>query len=50
MSKKNLKKSVKREAYAKRQEKERRSIINWIFGILIFLGVLYAIYSIILFG
>ncbi len=50
MSKKDLKKNAKREARAKRQEKEGRNIINWIFGILIFLGVLYAIYSIILFG
>ena len=44
------KNNAKRKAYAEKQEKEGRSIINWIFGILIALGVLYAAYSIIQVG
>ena len=51
----NAKKSIrnaKKAAYAakqeNKQEKEGRNVINWIFGILIALGVVYAIYSIIM--
>lgn len=50
MSKKRLKKNARRTAYAEKQEKKGRNIVKWIFGILIFLGVLYAIYSMVLFG
>lgn len=47
----NSKKSIrnaKKAAYAAKQEQEGRNVINWIFGILIALGVVYAIYSIIM--
>jgi hypothetical protein len=47
----NAKKSIrnaKKAAYAAKQEQEGRNVINWIFGILIALGVVYAIYSIIM--
>ena len=47
----NAKKSIrnaKKAAYAAKQEQEGRKVINWIFGILIALGVIYAIYSIIM--
>ncbi len=47
----NAKKSIrnaKKAAYAAKQEQEGRKVINWIFGILIALGVVYAIYSIIM--
>ena len=47
----NAKKSIrnaKKAAYAAKQEKEGRNVINWIFGILIALGVVYAIYSIVM--
>lgn len=50
MSKNKQKANTKRSAYAEKQEKEGRKIINWIFVILILLGVLYAIYSMVLFG
>ncbi|MBR2184401.1 MAG: hypothetical protein IJ897_03135 [Prevotella sp.] len=40
--------NAKKEAYAAKQEKEGRNVINWIFGILIALGVVYAIYSIVM--
>ena len=39
------KKEAKKAAYAAKKEQEGRKVINWIFGILIALGVLYAIYS-----
>lgn len=47
----NAKKSIrnaKKAAYAAKQEQEGRNVINWIFGILIALGVVYAIYSIVM--
>lgn len=50
MNKNKLKKNAKRAAYAEKQEKEGRSIINWIFVALVALGVLYAIYSMVLFS
>jgi len=40
--------NAKKEAYAAKQEQEGRNVINWIFGILILLGVIYAIYSIVM--
>ncbi|MBQ0073726.1 MAG: hypothetical protein KBT34_05990 [Prevotella sp.] len=45
---KKMKAEAKRNAYAAKKEKEGRSVINWIFGSLIALGVLYAIYTIII--
>ena len=47
MKAKKLIRNAKREAYAAKQEQEGRNVINWIFGILIALGVIYAIYSIV---
>ena len=40
------KNNAKRKAYAEKQEQEGRNVINWIFGILVALGALYAIYTI----
>ena len=40
--------NAKKEACASKQEQEGRNVINWIFGILIALGVIYAIYSIVM--
>ena len=48
MKAKKLIRNAKREAYAEKQEQEGRNVINWIFGILIGLGVIYAIYSIVM--
>jgi hypothetical protein len=48
MKAKKLIRNAKREAYAAKQEQEGRNVINWIFGILIALGVIYAIYSIVM--
>ncbi len=48
MKAKKLIRNAKKEAYAAKQEQEGRNVINWIFGILIALGVVYAIYSIIM--
>lgn len=41
---------AKKAAYAERKEKEGQSVVNWIFGILVFLGILYALFTIINFG
>ena len=48
MKAKKLIRNAKREAYAAKQEQEGRNVINWIFGILIAFGVIYAIYSIVM--
>lgn len=48
MSNNKAKRDAKKAAYAAKKEKEGRNVINWIFGILIALGVLYAIYSILI--
>ena len=48
MKAKKLIRNAKKEAYAAKQEQEGRNVINWIFGILIALGVFYAIYSIVM--
>ena len=42
MSKKG---NAKRQAYAKKQEEQGRNVVMWIIGVLIALGVLYAIWS-----
>jgi len=41
------KNNAKRKAYAEKKEQEGRNVINWIFGILVALGALYAIYTIV---
>ena len=38
--------NAKREAYAKKQEKEGTSVVMWIIGVLIVLGLAYAAWSI----
>lgn len=43
---KKMKGMAKRNAYAAKKEQEGRNVINWIFGGLIALGVLFAGYTI----
>ena len=43
MSKKN---NARRVAYQARQEKEGKKVVNWIFGVLIFLAICFVIYSV----
>lgn len=45
---KKMRGEAKKQAYAAKKEQEGRNVINWIFGGLIALGVLYAIYSIVI--
>jgi len=42
----HAKRDAKKAAYAEKQEKEGRKVINWIFAFLILLGIIYALYSI----
>lgn len=37
---------AKREAYAKKQEEQGKRVVNWIFGGLILLAVIYLIWTI----
>ena len=48
MAKKQKEKQLnaKQQAYAKKEEQEGRKVVNWIFGVLILLGVLYLVYSV----
>ena len=39
------KKNPKREAYKKKQEEQGRKVINWIFGVLVALAVIYLIFT-----
>lgn len=41
---------AKKAAYAAKQEKEGKNVVNWIFGVLILLGAIYAIYTIMFLG
>ena len=43
MSKKN---NARRVAYQARQEKEGKKVVNWIFGVLIFLALCFVVYSV----
>jgi hypothetical protein len=43
---KTKKSNVKQKAYAEKQEQEGRNIVNWLFGILIILAVIFCAYSI----
>ena len=43
---KKMKGEAKKQAYAAKKEQEGRNVINWIFGVLIALGAVYAIYTI----
>ena len=38
--------NAKQKAYAEKQEKEGRSVVNWIFGILILCAAAFCAYSI----
>lgn len=38
--------NAKQKAYAEKQEKEGRNVVNWIFGILILLAVAFCAYTI----
>ena len=38
--------NAKQQAYAEKQEKEGRSVVNWIFGILILCAAAFCAYSI----
>ncbi len=42
MSKKN---NAKREAYAKKQEEQGKSVMKWIFGVLIILAIIYLVWT-----
>lgn len=42
----HAKRDAKKAAFAAKQEKEGRKVINWIFAFLILLGIIYALYSI----
>ena len=42
----NKKVNAKREAYAKKQEESGKKVVMWIIGVLIALGVLYAVWTI----
>lgn len=43
---KKAKSEAKRKAYVSKKEEEGRNVINWIFGVLIALGIIYAVYTI----
>ena len=36
--------NAKREAYKKKQEQQGKNVVNWIFGVLVALAVLYPVY------
>ena len=36
--------NAKREAYKKKQEQQGKNVVNWIFGVLVALAVLYLVY------
>ncbi len=40
------KSKARRAAYEKRQEEKGRKIVNWIFGILVFLAICFIAYSV----
>lgn len=47
MKKEKTKKlNAKQMAYAQKEEQKGRNVVNWIFGILILLGILYLVYAI----
>ena len=43
---KTKKLNAKQQAYAQKEEQKGRNVVNWIFGVLILLGVLYLVFSI----
>lgn len=38
--------NAKREAYAKKQEEQGRKVVNWIFGVLVALAVVYLAWTV----
>ena len=38
--------NAKQRAYEKKQEAEGRKVVNWIFGVLILLAILFVVYSV----
>lgn len=42
---KNKKKNIRREAYKVRQEEEGKSVVKWIFAILVVLAICFMAYS-----
>lgn len=50
MSNNKLKSKAKRAAYAEKKEQEGRNVINWIFGILILLAIMFVAYTVIIVG
>ena len=45
MSKKN---NARRAAYQARQKKKGKKVVNWIFGVLIFLALCFVVYSVLI--
>ena len=41
-------KNAQRNAYAKKQEEQGKKVVNWIFGVLVVLALIYMIWTIIL--
>ncbi len=39
--------NAKRVAYQQKQEQEGKKVVNWIFGVLVVLAIIFMIYSII---
>ena len=39
--------NLKREAYKKKQEENGRKVINWIFGVLVALALVYLVWTVI---
>ena len=48
MAKKSKEKQLnaRQKAYAKKEEKEGRKVVNWIFAVLILLSILYLVFSV----
>ena len=40
------KSTAKKEAYQKKQEEGGKKVVNWIFGVLVILAILFVVYSI----
>ena len=45
MANKEPKMNAKQKAYAQKQEKEGRKVVNWIFGCLILLALIYVCWT-----
>jgi len=38
--------NAKQKAYVAKEEQKGRNVVNWIFGVLILLGILYLVYAV----